>query len=156
MSHEIERDWITAAGLRAVCILIHGSHRCGYVELPTDHPLHGVGYSETHPSLTSPSPDTPVGKRGLIPLLLVSMISEGEIPATPEIIFDVHGGITFAGGDGKYPADGDGWWFGFDCAHAGDGSLNPKVNWDDSPVRSTEYVASECESLAAQLKEITT
>lgn len=29
------KDWITEAGLRAMILLVRGSHHCGYVEVPT-------------------------------------------------------------------------------------------------------------------------
>ena len=57
---------------------------------------------------------------------------------------DVHGGLTFSGGDAKYPIETNGkmWWLGFDYAHYGD---NPNI-------QNTKYVMSECENLAEQLK----
>jgi hypothetical protein len=77
--------------------------------------------------------------------------------ATPELVFDVHGGLTYSGsGENSYPLPGkDLWWFGFDCAHSGDGSMDERLTFSDGPVRSQEYVESECESLAKQLAEIT-
>jgi len=79
---------------------------------------------------------------------------------------DVHGGITFAGGRNGYPAEGDGlWWFGYDCAHAGDApgpqyvemmrSQYPNMSYmcydDDGVHRDLAYCEVECERLAAQL-----
>jgi hypothetical protein len=45
---------------------------------------------------------------------------------------DVHGGLTFAKLEPctEHP-DGQGWWFGFDCAHAGDASTDPNVDLSD-------------------------
>jgi len=63
----------------------------------------------------------------------------------------VHGGLSFSGGDGKYPVEDDKWWFGFDCAHYGD-----KTNLTNEPYdveRTLEYVENECESLAKQLSD---
>lgn len=31
---KVIKDWTTASGLRAVILLVRGSHHCGYVELP--------------------------------------------------------------------------------------------------------------------------
>lgn len=42
----IEKEWTTNAGLEAACIMVRDSHRCGYVRVPDDHPLHGVDWSE--------------------------------------------------------------------------------------------------------------
>lgn len=79
----------------------------------------------------------------------------------------VHGGLTYAGGGGKYPVeDGDIlWWFGFDCAHyddAKDGSImddSHKAAYEiikdlnlGGTVKDTAYVVAECEDLARQLK----
>ena len=38
---------------------------------------------------------------------------------------DVHGGLTFAEIEPCAHDDGIGYWFGFDCAHAGDASYDP-------------------------------
>ncbi len=70
----IARDWITEAGLRAVCLRVTLDHvplpaqmntewLCGYVEVPVGHPLHGKPYNAE---------------------------------ASPELAFDVHGGLTFS------------------------------------------------------------
>jgi len=70
---------------------------------------------------------------------------------TPEI--DVHGGLTWArafpGGE-NHPATDD-WWFGFDCAHAGDLTPGSGLHSGDDVYRDMIYVRAECESLAAQL-----
>lgn len=31
---KVIKDWVTASGLRAVILLVRGSHHCGYVEVP--------------------------------------------------------------------------------------------------------------------------
>lgn len=42
---------------------------------------------------------------------------------------EVHGGLTFAELEPcTEHSDGQGWWFGFDCAHAGDASTDPDAN----------------------------
>ena len=91
---------------------------------------------------------------------------------------DVHGGITFAEADAACEALGEdnGWWLGFDCAHAGDMPdlelfethiKNPELKKSAQILieqyskfalfrvtRSQDYVREECLSLAKQLKEI--
>lgn len=66
---------------------------------------------------------------------------------------DVHGGLTFSG---HLDSEGDEWWVGFDCAHAGD--LVPSIS--DLPVRfrafgdtykDIAYVQAETNRLAEQL-----
>jgi hypothetical protein len=149
MSFLTERDWVTKAGLRAVCLLVNnGSHRCGYVEVPEGHPLDGVDDSTAHPSLVFAG-DEEIGKRGLIPLIRHA-VSENHDAVSPGAFFNVHGGITFSGRsdeNNEYPARGGRWWFGFDCAH-----LNDRTAYRPCGVfRSQEYVEAECESLASQL-----
>ena len=89
-----------------------------------------------------------------------------------------HGGLTYADGgqESEYPVAGDLWWFGFDCAHYGDGKdlksayekfpeertsiahtmkveqMFPEVSKGDV-LRTEEYVADQCKRLAEQLKE---
>ena len=150
MRNTVENDWTTKAGLRAICILTGMGHRCGYVGIPKGHPLYGVEYHEHSDALREAMErigNDPIGKRGVVPLFCHK---SGECP--PDVVFDVHGGITYSGGGDGYPADGDEWWFGFDCAHAGDAtgsSLFP-----GGVLRTREYVESECESLAEQLAMI--
>lgn len=113
-------------------------HWCGYAGVSPDHPLYGKGYDD-------------VG-------------------------FDVHGGITFT--DPCQPGDDESkgvchlpdpgepdhvWWFGFDCAHAGDYSPKDKRYEEErgypftvqpyENYRTLEYVKQECANLAAQLAE---
>jgi len=72
---------------------------------------------------------------------------------SPELVFDVHGSVTYSGnGEGKYPVESNLWWFGFDCAHLGDASEST-IMWgfDDGVFRSTKYCIKECERLADQI-----
>lgn len=46
--YNIERTWITEAGLKAVCIMVEGSHRCGYVGVLYTHALYGKYYDDIH------------------------------------------------------------------------------------------------------------
>lgn len=84
----------------------------------------------------------------------------------------VHGGLTFSEGDSKYPIEGENlWWFGFDCAHSGDGKdwnltcrkvkdfyiNNPQsafILFNEGPVRTLEYCVNECNNLAEQLDKL--
>lgn len=125
---------------------------CGYVAVPQGHPLHGAGHND-------------------------------------ERLNDIyaHGGITYAEAcsgelchQAKPGESEDVWWFGFDCAHAGDyvpqmgdwrkwgrDALSPDVRgiseeyeWlmEKFPehglrdvYRDEAYVRARCEELAAQL-----
>jgi hypothetical protein len=124
----IEKEWTTEAGYRAACLWVKNSHRCGYVEVPKGHPLHGVDVYEEVPAL------------------------DGE---TLSDVIRVHGGITYADGDQKYPIpEGGEWWFGFDCNHAWDKSAYSVLDMPGAVERTEEYVVNECEKLARQLKEV--
>ena len=51
-----EKEWTTEAGLKAIVIATPMGHRCGYVSVPAEHPLHGKDYNdvdvEVHGGLT--------------------------------------------------------------------------------------------------------
>jgi hypothetical protein len=148
-----KRQWLDGAtGLP--CLMVRGSHGalCGYVGVTEGHPLFGVGYS---------SCPCKCGK--------------DWCDHTPESVLRVHGGITFADfcAEGSEhgichkvdPGENDRvWWFGFDCAHAGD--YSPGYDWRHSgplslgaptgwggviEYRDLAYVQAECAALAAQL-----
>lgn len=130
MAYEIEKDWITEAGLRAVVIIVlrdgldgtkWRSHRCGYVGVTKESPVFGKTYDDVYA--------------------------------------DVHGGLTFASGENpyKYPVESELHWFGFDCAHYGDATIDVDPIWQYMPengavVRTLDFCITECESLAWQLK----
>lgn len=157
MAYKVEKTWTTQAGYIAVCIAIENMHRCGYVGLPPEHPLHGIEYSQNTPVLKDAwekAKTGPVGKRGIIELFCVH--GNDEENTHPSLVFDVHGGITYSGGK-DYPIKNKNglWWFGFDCGHNGDGYFegSSMASYLNGPIRSVEYVMKECESLAKQLKD---
>lgn len=163
MGHIVEKDWITEAGLRAVCLIIdyngRQSHRCGYVGIDKDHPLYGIDYSEQSERITQEMVNNlTIGKRGVIIALTASCNSEDDesIRRSPDILFDVHGGLTYSGGSATYPVESDLWWFGFDCNHCDDGNIETDLQWnfDRGPIRTLEYVTDECESLSRQLAQL--
>lgn len=130
----IEQDWTTEAGLRAVAVWNDQmGFRCGYVQVPQDHPLHGISYMQKTEAL--------------------SRDADGD-RTEPELYFEVHGGITYS--DDQCPMmepKGDEWWFGFDCGHAGDVTMFSRPGSGDVE-RSLDYVVGECESLAQQLADL--
>lgn len=90
---------------------------CGYVGIPSAHPLFGRGTMDeidvdpTHIRIDKASP-----------IVLMSAALAGK----PQIglLFNTHGSLTWAA---DHPATGlpDGrWWFGFDCSHHND--LTPR------------------------------
>jgi hypothetical protein len=163
MGFKIEKEWKHNENI-CVVIMTGLGHRCGYVGVTSTHPFYKLSYSDILPeSLMSKFEDVkngPVGKRGIIDLICCDV-------ENPRIVtlFDVHGGITYSNGTGKYPIEKEGiWWFGYDCAHNGDAkdlsivSQNIREKEERYPtggiVRSLEYCISECESLSKQLNDI--
>jgi hypothetical protein len=171
MGYIVEKDWV-AHSLRCVAVAgITMGHRCGYVGIPKAHPLYGVSYSMASPALVDlleKAKQESIGDRGVIPIFLALMSEEGLTPI-PELVFNVHGSITYSGG-GDYPVPSDGlWWYGFDCAHcddAPDPKLLRRTEFGRSrlaleakfpthgTVRDLAFVVAECEKLAAQLAEL--
>ncbi|MNZ33639.1 hypothetical protein D3C78_509910 [compost metagenome] len=164
----VEKVWQTEAGFKAAVVLVRGQHRCGYVAVGPEHPLHGLSYSESTPYLADVSDEEGLGKRS--PIIMFA-VSGRDSMRSMDIAFDVHGGVTFADtwarpDDGKEretdQLDTGDWWIGFDCAHSGDGSYPPEdedgnilgypYHFSDGPVRELDYVVAECESLAMQIK----
>lgn len=119
-------DW-DHAGLRcAIRRHRRGLYLCGYVGIPTEHPLYGVAYNIETPQLGGQSPDCALS---------------------------VHGGLTYS--RGTLP-DGGGsglWWFGFDCAHVGDYAPGYDKDNGRSEYRDIAYVKRETERLAEQLAD---
>lgn len=155
----VVKDWTTAAGFRAVIIMGSLGHHCGYVAVPKEHPLFGKDYGADCECLTFPA-DEPAGKRGVFQLLC----NNGE--ARPEVVFDVHGSLTYSGGNEKYPVPAsDVWWFGYDCGHCYDApsdeyleqqrakypDLASEYSRSGGIFRDVDYNVAECESLAKQL-----
>jgi hypothetical protein len=136
----IERMWFTGSGYRAIVIFNDTGHRCGYVEIPRSHPCYEKEYSN--------------------------------------IDVNVHGGLTYSAHVNEMPYDTpeEFWVLGFDCIHSSDANdleayerysnmgYIPKIQEDilhilnmmfsDGIVRTLDFVVTECESLASQLKEI--
>lgn len=153
-----EKEWVTSEGFHAVVIVCRGSHRCGYVGVPVGHPLHGVNYGDNTIALAPITGEEKVGDRGPISLLsIASRLANAEDCRSPEDVFDVHGSLTFSAGCvyREKPNPDNFWYFGFDCHHCGDGSMNPAYSYSDGPVRSLEYCVVYCESLSRQIKEKT-
>lgn len=165
MNYTVEKDWIFE-GLR--CVVIMSSKvgfRCGYVGIGPDHPFYGKEYDEEVevPSYVKDAVRrTELGKRSVM-LLFAPALHEDKV--SPELLLDVHGGLTYSRDSKDYPVENnDTWWFGYDCGHAGDGKDLTVV--DDfirdleqrfptgGIVRTLDYCVKECESLVHQLNTI--
>lgn len=167
----IEREF-EHKGYKCVVVLQSMAHRCGYVGIPDTHPLYG----ESCGNYLDIKKEDIEGREISGVFQLLGAILDDCDKVKIDAYFQCHGGITYSGG-GKwshYPIDSDLWWFGFDCAHAGDGKdlqlayekfpnereriskmieLEKKFPILDDVVRTEEYVAAECKRLAEQLKE---
>lgn len=145
------------------CIIRRGpvGALCGYVGVPPGHALHGKGYGDAikETEQTRAMLERPVGNHGIIPLMCSGLAGEGRIAL--DVLLDCHGGCTYAGKRLDTIEKDAFWWFGFDCAHAGD--IAP---WADAALRSIghepsrrggevyrtmDYVIDECTKLASQL-----
>jgi len=162
MSYKVESVFLHE-GLRCVVIMTDMGHRCGYVGVPKEHPLYGKCYSEeSEYLLMNVLKNEELGKRSPLSLFAMAINKSGN--ARIDSYFDVHGGITYSGGKDDYPIESDLWWFGFDCAHAGDARDLSVVNDElrkieerfpeTGVVRSLEYCIDECKRLASQLSKI--
>jgi len=166
---EVENDY---CGYKYVIVLTRMGHRCGYVGVDKNHPLYGHEYDEKIECLRRKDiENNEIGKRGVFDLFLADW-STDEV--TPSLYFDVHGGITYAGGGNNYPIESDLWWYGFDCAHCGDaGDLDLAYEYGlvteayknsiqstdaiyptGGVVRSLGYVARECKSFIDQILKL--
>jgi len=146
-------------GLRYLVLGLLGGWRCGYVKIPATHYLYGKSYSEQLPITLKQLKNERIGKRGIIPLFC-AFRTKPDDRISMDLLFNVHGGITFSGRLDKKR----GWWVGFDCAHAGDAKdislmdkenkmLNEKyhLNFAGDVIRTTGYVERECKNLIDQI-----
>lgn len=141
------------------CLINRGPHGawCGYVGIPETHPWFGKSYSEAIGPCTEDCSEDSHWSHGI------------------DSIVKVHGGLTFsdvchpgkteATGVCHVPDPGESdhvWWFGFDCAHAGD--LSPGYQrlfesaipcpWNSSgfeEYRDMAYAKHQVTGLARQL-----
>lgn len=170
MKYKVEKIF-DHKGLKCVVIMHELGHRCGYVGIPKEHPLYGIRYDEKCKYLPMADlKNEPVGKRGIFSILSMALSDEDKY-VTPEFYFDVHGSITYSGGDPNYPIKSDLWWFGFDCAHCDDapdleaareyGLMDDKTyavylrnRLPNGTVRTLDYCIEECKRLAEQLIKV--
>lgn len=139
---KVERDWL-AGGLRCQVRRMPPpfNHMCGYVQVPVSHPWNGVDYGDEvrGADVDLDTFDVDADTNFINVLMLAIADDRANVLRRIEWRVRVHGGVTFAGRlDGE-----DGWWFGFDCAHAGDDE-NPR--W-----RAVDEVALETDRMAAQI-----
>ncbi len=99
----VEKDWMSNSGYRCVVIMGSMGHRCGYVGIPSSHPLHGVDYSEEVPALEHKIEEVlkgTIGKRSPILVLIMAGKSGNEF-ARPDFMLDVRVAKEMHMGDEK-------------------------------------------------------
>lgn len=171
--YKVESDF-NYKGYRCVVIFGDFGTRCGYVGVTKDSKFYGKSFDSTT-DVRLKDLHEPLGKRSILTLFGAPESEEGFVRM--DLLFDVHGGLTYGEGYCDYPVESEGiWWLGFDCAHAGDGKdldlleelwgdedivkrrlkVEREVNAkyptvSDGPVRSKEYCEDECRSLVEQI-----
>lgn len=123
---------------------------CGYINLPSDHPLHGKHYSdaiEVPLSILNREVDDmqEIGILSMVYDSITGNMDEGKLSISS--CFNVHGGLTFSGD----PDNKGNWWFGFDCAHAGD--YVPACPMGGS-YKEVYYVENQCKQLVEQMLKV--
>ena len=138
-------QWVDAtAGLDCLIVRNRIGALCGYVGVGHGHPWHGAEYGYGHS----------VGPK--------EADCESYCGHFPAALVDVHGGLTYSDRcqPSDNPAEGichvpepgrpeDVWWFGFDCAHAGD--LVPGMHYGGGLYWTVDMVTDEVRTLARQL-----
>jgi hypothetical protein len=102
------------------CAIIRHDHfgtLCGYVAVEPGHPLHGKHYAEYIKPPKGWGDNTVIGRDfGVLDIFVAAMDDERPEDQYPvSMVLPAHGGIGYSAED----TEGF-WWFGFDCAHAGD------------------------------------
>jgi hypothetical protein len=130
----IVRVWATKVKLPAISLVCDNKfsqHYCGYVGVAAHHPWYGI-------------------------------LDTYATPGAEDL--DVHGGVTYCGDMEhvrKFHPDlpVEHWWFGFDCAHAGDKLIYTPaakaaglgISFPGDVLRDNAFVMRQCEYLARQL-----
>lgn len=125
-------------GMFCRVVLTTMGHFCGYVGVEPGHPLFGMGYSEHVPELSEMLQEAMAGTVGDRGILAIAFADKNN--ASMDLVFDVHGSVTFAG---KMDED-QVWWIGFDCAHYG----------DTNEIWNEEAVTKEVLRLAKQVAKV--
>jgi hypothetical protein len=139
-------------------------HRCGYVEIPKGHYLYGKHYHKNLRKIKFKEiENNDIDKISPIAIFCAALSSKREV--NMEILFNVHGGITWSGKGKDLDMNRVGWWIGFDCAHCED-AKDPEIIeedkkhiWNDPcfgenefrKIRTKEYVEQECKNLIDQI-----
>ena len=92
-------QFMTAAGLPGLILRGPVGALCGYVGVLPNHPLHGIAYNEDTDLLGDALTERmaqPIGEHPPFPVLVAAVLG-GEVKRSPDVVFNVHGGLTFSG-----------------------------------------------------------
>ena len=160
MSYDVEKDWITKSGFRAVVIKTDMGHRCGYVGVDSTNPFYGKGYDESLEIIPSQE-ETSLGRKSPILAITAYDFESDRVKTSLGVAIDVHGGLTYSSSKSDYPIQSNLHWFGFDCAHYNDlpdeehqDTFYQLLCKDGAVHRTLDFCTKECESMASQLKEL--
>lgn len=132
---------------------------CGYVAIPAGHPWYGKSYQDEIKPTTDMLGPREASDHGPIDLLCLAFSGKNpEELLSISLAMRVHGGLTYAADHVPYDKPDGLWWFGFDCAHAGDlipAFAEQRLSHHARDIyRDQQYVVAECQSLAVQLAKI--
>jgi hypothetical protein len=163
---EPDHDHFMAHGLHCVMNRAHFSGAwCGYVGIGAAHPLYGISFDDVVPWdskwMERAVDIDEIGALNLFVMayeLQTGQIPDGHAPLTS--VLACHGRLTFSGPRREWT----GWWFGFDCAHAGDyqpemvrmmltHGFDADLLHGSDVYRNQAYARHECENLAWQLAQ---
>lgn len=157
------------------CVILRAmeiGHLCGYVGVMPNHPAHGLHYNGCTTEEAEAS--NAAFRAAMRKWDRTELSTLDGLPPRPEVVegigngiadITVHGGLTYSGGN-LLGQESDTWWFGFDCAHAGDlcpgmqatlreiGHIKEVYPGYEDIYRTVDYVRAECVSLALQLKQL--
>ncbi len=146
------------------CFIVNssGGWRNGYVEIPKDSLFFGKTFSDKLPIKKDILKDAKMGKRSPISLMCYAFDDGDNLQL--DMLFDVHGGITYGRSKLEPVSKENSWFLGFDCNHAGDGkdeSIMDNVqlefnreyntNMSDDIIRDEKYVEQELFNLVDEI-----
>jgi hypothetical protein len=166
---KIEKQWLEFNFPCLITINTELGFRCGYVGIPTNHPLHGTEYGST--KYFSKKEILRSNWSDKIKILMIANKDYGiDISRT----LSAHRGITFSGvfnnkeltlqnPDYYYQH----WFFGYDCGHYADKKdfklienktmleiLKKSHKGETGTIKTQKFCINECKSLATQLNII--
>lgn len=144
------REWVHGEFLCQVNRTSWSGHLCGYVGVEEHHPLHGKDYSDRVP-LTQEIGDKEINldHQSAVDVFLEACGEHEEGTISLSLASGAHGGLTYAGEFASGEWSGY-WFFGFDCAHSGDGQPGRQGDplFGQGEYRALGYVQREVTKLA--------